>query len=344
MAQQFFWNDSLVNENGTLGGYSFPRAIETGNFSMSYMSIFTAFSGDEEGTWNSQVFDDFLANRKVISKRRGSNNPNSVGEINGFSDGYNGTSQEVLIPTFISAYGGTDPDKVSLKNFDKYIPIPNWRITYDGLEKVPLLNRGFKKISLNHAYRSTFNVSSFTTNLFYIPEGAARDVNNNFVSPIQISSVSISEQFGPLLGVDITLQNNMLVKVEYKKDRNASLSMANSQITEVKGNEWSIGSGYTFRQVRVPFIKRRIQSDIDTRIDFSLRNNNTIIRRIVEGVNQLTSGQRIFSVKFTADYKISQKLNFRLFYDYIATTPLISTTFPTSNTNAGFALRFILSQ
>src|SRR5690606_18419443 len=120
----------------------------------------------------------------------------------------------------------------------------------------------------------------------------------------------------PLMGVDMTLQNNMLIKVEYKKDRNASLSMANSQITEVKGNEWSIGSGYTFRQVRVPFIKRRIQSDIDTRIDFSLRNNNTIIRRIVEGVNQLTSGQRIFSVKFTADYKISQKLNFRLFYDY----------------------------
>jgi len=187
-------------------------------------------------------------------------------------------------------------------------------------------------------------VSSFTTNLFYTEDEKSRNVENNFISAYQISSVSISEQFGPLLGVDVTLENNILVKFEYKRDRNASLSMANNQITEVKGNEYSIGSGYTFRQIRVPFIKRRIQSDIDTRIDFSLRNNNTIIRKIVEGVNQLTSGQTIFSVKFTADYKISQKLNLRLFYDYIATNPLVSTTFPTTNTNAGFSLRFILSQ
>src|SRR5690606_13139318 len=79
MAQQFFWNDSLLNDDGSLGAYDFPRAIETGNFSMSYMSIFTAFHGDEEGTWNSKVFDDFIANRTVISKRRGENNPNSIG-------------------------------------------------------------------------------------------------------------------------------------------------------------------------------------------------------------------------------------------------------------------------
>jgi len=293
---------------------------------------------------STHAFDNFLTNRAIISKRRGANNPNSNGFIGNYSDGYSGTSQEVLIPTFLASYSGTSADNISLKNFDKYIPIPNWRITYDGLEKIPILNRAFKKISLNHAYRSTFNVSSFTTNLFYLPDGTARNVENNFISELQISSVSISEQFGPLLGVDITLENNILVKVEYKKDRNASLSMANNQITEVKGNELSIGSGYTFRQVRIPFIKRRVQSDIDTRIDFSVRNNNTIIRKIVEGVNQLTSGQRIFSVKFTADYKISTKLNFRLFYDYIATNPLISTTFPTTNTNAGFSLRFILSQ
>ena len=341
MAQQFFWNDSLNSPNGD---YDFARPIETGNFSMSYMSIFTAFSADEEGSWNSSVFDDFLKNREIISQRRGAENPNSNGFIGNYRDGYSGTAQDVLIPTFLSAYGGTDPNSTSLGSFDKYIPIPNWRITYDGLEKIPLLNRAFKKISLNHSYRSTFNVSSFTTNLFYIPDGAARNVENNFISAYQISSVSISEQFGPLLGVDVTLENNILVKFEYKRDRNASLSMANNQITEVKGNEYSIGSGYTFRQIRVPFIKRRIQSDIDTRIDFSLRNNNTIIRKIVEGVNQLTSGQSIFSVKFTADYKISQKLNLRLFYDYIATNPLISTTFPTTNTNAGFSLRFILSQ
>jgi cell surface protein SprA len=250
----------------------------------------------------------------------------------------------VLIPTFLAAYSGRSADKISLKSFDKYIPIPNWRVTYDGLEKVPLINRVFKKFSVNHSYSSKFNVSSFTSNLTHLEDGSARDINNNFIPEMQISAVSISEQFSPLMGFDMTLNNNMIIKVEYKKDRNASLSLSNSQITEIKGREWVIGTGYKFRNIRVPLIKRRIQSDIDTRIDFSIRNNNTIIRKIVEEVNQLTAGQRIFSVKFTADYKISQKLNIRLFYDFISTKPLISTSFPTTNTNAGFSLRFSLTQ
>ncbi len=335
--QQFFWNDSLST-------YMFPRPIETGSFSMSYVTFLTAFNGDEEGTWNSVVFDDFIDKRKVVSNRLGSQNSNSQGLFGDYADGYNGTSQDVLIPTFMAAYSGRDANNISLKSFQSYVPIPNWRITYDGLEKIPLINRMFKKISLNHSYRSTYNVSSFTSNLFYLDDRTARDINNNFIPELQISTVSISEQFGPLLGVDVTLENNMIFKVEYKKDRNASLSLTNAQITEIKGNEWSVGTGYKFRQVRVPFIRRRVQSDIDTRVDFSIRENNTIIRKIVEQVNQLTAGQRIFSVKFTADYKISEKLNLRLFYDYIATNPLISTTFPTTNTNAGFSLRFSLTQ
>ncbi len=338
--QQFFWNDSLE----TNGAYDFPAPIETGSFSMSYMTALTAFSSDEEGTWNSDVFDAFLEKREIVSQRLGSQDPNSLGFVGDYSDGYNGTSQDVLIPTFLAAYSGRSADNISLKSFQKYIPIPNWRITYDGLEKVPLINRIFKKFGVNHSYSSKFNVSSFTSNLTYLEGGSARDINNNFIPQMQISAVSISEQFSPLMGVDMTLNNNMILKVEYKRDRNASLSLSNSQITEIKGKEWVLGTGYKFRNIRVPFIKRRIQSDIDTRIDFSIRNNNTIIRKIVEKVNQLTAGQRIFSVKFTADYKISQKLNLRLFYDFISTKPLISTSFPTSNTNAGFSLRFSLTQ
>ena len=87
-----------------------------------------------------------------------------------------------------------------------------------------------------------------------------------------------------------------------------------------------------------------IKSDIDTRVDVSIRDNSTIVRKIVEEVNQITGGQKVLSVKFTADYRLSSKLNVRFFYDYISTTPFISTTFPTSNTNAGLSLRFTLSQ
>jgi len=350
--QQFF-RDVGIGGLDTLDGemrgdYYFPTAIETGNFSMSFMSLMTSFASDDEESYSSTVFEDLVGNRKLISNRLGSNNSNSAGFLNGYSDGYGGASQDVLIPSFIAAYSGKSGDEVSLTSFDQYIPIPNWRVTYDGLSKLPLLRSVFKKFSITHSYRSTFNVGSFSSNLLYNErngDALARDISANFLPEYQVASVSISEQFSPLLGVDMTLKNNMLFKVAYKQDRNASLSLTNAQVTEVKGNEITVGTGYKFRQVRLPFFKKRvIKSDIDTRVDFSIRNNNTIIRKIIEEVNQLTGGQKIMSIKFTADYKISQKLNIRAFYDYIVTTPFISTTFPTSNTNAGISLRFTLSQ
>ena len=78
--------------------------------------------------------------------------------------------------------------------------------------------------------------------------------------------------------------------------------------------------------------------------DISLRDNKTVIRRIVENRNELTAGQRVFSIRFTADYRLSRQVNLRFFYDRMANTPLISSSFPTANTNVGFSLRFSLSQ
>ncbi len=42
-------------------------------------------------------------------------------------------------------------------------------------------------------------------------------------SMYNVSTVSINESFSPLLGVDVTLQNNMTVKMEYRSTRVLSL-------------------------------------------------------------------------------------------------------------------------
>jgi len=347
LSQQFFFIDN-INTDSLRGvrkdDFFFVQPVETGNFSMSFISIRTAFASNGNEDRSSSVFDNFLRERAAVSQRLGEKNPNSNPTNNVFADGYNATSQDVLIPTFLAAYSGKSGEDVTLNSFEKYIPLPNWRITFDGLNKLPLINRAFKQFTLNHSYRSTFNVSSFTSNLNYVEGGSERDINGNFISNLQIATVSISEQFSPLLGADMTLENNMLIRIEYARDRNSSLSISNNQITDIQGSEWTVGTGYKFKQVRFPLIKQVIKSDVDVRIDISRRNNLTIIRRIVEEVNQLTSGQKVWSVRFTADYRVSQMLNVRFFYDYISTTPFISTTFPTSNMNAGISLRFTLSQ
>ena len=359
MAQQFFAiNDAFVDSSGSgsgiidvdndgLNDYYLVDPINTGNFSMSFLTFNTAFLGDDPVDRSSKVFANFLKERKAISSRLGKENDNSnTITSTGFNDGYGETSQDVLIPAFIAAYSGKSGEKVSLKNFKNFIPLPNWRVTYDGLSKIALVNRVFKKFTLTHGYKSTLNYGSFTTNLLHekdvLGDDFSRDLTNNFVPELSIASVSINEQFSPLLGVDMTLNNNMLLRVEFKKNRNASLSMSNNQITEIKGNEWSVGTGYKFRKVRLPIAKAA--ADIDTRIDVGVRDNNTVVRRIVENVTQLTTGSRILTVKLTADYRVSSSLNLRAFYDFISTKPFVSNTFPTTNTNVGISIRFTFAQ
>lgn len=347
--QQFFRPDEFFVD--TLGGtqqgeYYFPVPLETGNLSMSYAAINTSFIKDNDDR-SSDAFKDFLEQRFIISQRLGALNDSSNGVTeDGFSDGYNGISQEVLIPAFIATYAGRDAEKVSLGSIAKYLPLPNWRVTYDGLSKLPLFKLVFKKVNLSHSYKTTLNINTFTTNLLHKdPSGNInRDINNNFIPEHQISTILINENFSPLLGVDVTLVNNLSFRLQHGKSRSLSLSLTNTQLTEIKGTEWTIGTGYKFKKVKMPFVKRTIKSDLDTRIDIAIRNDNTIIRQVVGEINQLTAGQRFVSVKFTANYDISKKVTLRAFYDFTSTKPSISTAFPTSNANGGVSLRFTLSQ
>ena len=72
-------------------------------------------------------------------------------------------------------------------------------------------------------------------------------------------------------------------------------------------------------------------------------NNKTVIRKIIEDVEQTTMGQRLIKIKFSADYVVNQRLNIKAFYDRVITNLFISTTFPSSITNLGFSLRFALA-
>jgi len=326
--------------------------METGNFSMSFMSYKTSFVKDGEVT-----FQKFLDARANISARRGEN-PASNGTIDGFAEGYNSTSQDVLIPAFLAAYGGTNPNNVTLQSFPK-IPKPNWRVTYDGLSKMEKIKKYFKSFTLSHSYRSSYNVGGYTTNLLWIDNDVAGDSytsireivssvpgNANFLSKDLISTVSISEQWSPLIKLDMTLKNSVLVSFEFKKDRNLSLGLTSKTITEVAGQEIIGGLGY--RIPNLPLGKAQIKgkpikSDLNLKVDLSFRKNETVIRRIVEEVSQSTAGTNIISIKVSADYVISDKINIRLFYDRIMNRPVLSNSFPTANTNAGVSLRLTLA-
>ena len=152
--------------------------------------------------------------------------------------------------------------------------------------------------------------------------------------------------------MDITWKNNIQTRVEYKKDRNLSLAFTGAQLTEIKGSEWTFGFGYRIPKFRLPFkiggrkqtIGGNAGSSLNLTADFSSRKNVTIIRKLIEGINEPSGGLNVISIKVSADYAVNDRLNVRLFYEKTINTPVISTSYPTSNTNAGISLRFSLSQ
>jgi len=335
--------------------------METGGYSVSFISWSTAFKSDNDD-YESSTFSQFRGYRLDIARQLAANNPNFNGGIDPLTGypieqtitsqdtiitgGYGSTSQEVMIPAFLAAYGGRNPTNSKLTAFPS-IPLPNWRITYDGLIRVPAIKKRFKTFSLGHAYRSTYSVGNYTTNLDY-GDGDNININNmSYHVSREISQVTINEQFSPLFKIDMTWKNSLITKVEIKKSRVLSLSLANNQLTETTSNEYVIGTGYRIQDVKFSFLSggrgSKMSSDLDLKLDFNIRNNKTVIRKVIEDQQQITMGQRIISIKFSADYVMNQRLNLKLFYDRVVTNPFISTTFPGAITNAGFSLRFTLA-
>lgn len=344
--------DGSGNVVNVVDHFKSESPTETGNFSMSFLSYRTSFIKDGEKT-----FQTFLNNRASISARLGANNPNSNGAVGAFAEGYNETSQDVLIPAFLAAYSGKNPNRQTLNAFPK-VPKPNWRLTYDGLSKFEKIKKYFKSFTLSHAYRSSYNVGGYTSNLMWddgivkdgyteIKEQVSSIINNpNFLADKLINSVTISEQWSPLIKLDMTLNNSILLSFEFKKDRNLSLGLTSKTITELAGREIIGGTGYRLRDLKLGNLKikgKPVKSDLNFKVDLSFRKNQTVMRRIVEQVSQSTAGTNIISIKVSADYVINEKISIRLFYDRIINKPIISSSFPTTNTNAGVSLRLTLS-
>jgi cell surface protein SprA len=322
--------------------------IEGGNFSISYLTWNTAFVKDQS-SYSNDNFEKFRTNRAAISALLARQNPNSSGVVDsGYVDGYGGTQSEVLTYAFLSAYSGRSPSNKIIDRFPK-IPKPNWRITYDGLSKLKFTQKYLQSLTISHGYRSVYTVNSFTQDLLYdynVETPHVRDTIGNFIPRYTFQQVTIAEQFAPLFGIDMTFKNSLQARFEVKRDRTLTLSYANIQVTEVRGNEYIAGLGYKIKKVKLPFVttKKKITSDLNLKADFGMRKNYTILRKLVENANQPSAGNTTVTAKISADYNINERFNISVFANKTINTPFVSTSFPNSNFEAGFKVRFTLSQ
>ncbi len=319
----------------------FGEPIETGTYSISYLTWQSAFAGDNSENISS-VFTQFENNRQIIANRLAEEKYGNISAVMRdsftFPLGFSRYSQDVLIPAFLATYSGTDPKNIGLSPFPQ-IPIPNWKINYNGLSKLDLLKNIASNIAISHVYQSTYTVPNFQTiSSRSIDTFSSTDLLPKYI----IRQIQITERFAPLLGIDITFVNNITAAVKYSKDRALNLSLGSRQLNEIAGEEFTIGIGFRTQKLKLPFGRIVLNNDINFRFDFSIRENVTKVRNLDRESNEPVSGQTIYSLRPSIDYKINDNLMLRIFYDRRQTNPYTSNNYPTVISSGGFSVRYTI--
>lgn len=349
---------------GSSGEFTHNNIYETGSFTVSYIGLKTLFGGTGV---NSATYNQLLDNRQIISERLGNNNPyvNNTRDPNNpdYVKGYTEFSQDVLIPSFIAAYSGKNANDVGLIRYDnasirsnpfrEYKPMPNWRVRYNGLTKIPAIKKIANTFVINHAYTGTLSMNSFVSALYYqdvygLGSPSFIDSNSgNFVPFFQVPNITVTEQLSPLAGFDATFNNGMSASFEYRKTRTASLSLIDYQVSETNSTEFIIGGGYRVKGLVLPFEifgVKKLENDLNIKVDVSVRDDRTSNNYLAQDLEVVTRGQKVITISPSANYVVNDKLTIRLFFDRRRSIPYVTSSYPITTTRAGITFRFIFAQ
>ncbi len=360
----------------TLGGGPFRHLnpYAGGGFNISYISFQTMFKRSDPNVI-SETFKRFQDNRIILSERLGERNPYSqVKGSDGYYLGYSRYAQDVLIPSFIAAYTNKDPRSVSLLKaggssvrsnpFSGYLPKPNWKLTYRGLNKIAPLDKVFTNFTLSHGYSSNLEMNAFNSNLLFQDRWGLSfpsfldTISNNFVPYFLVPNITIREQFAPLAELSFTLTNQLAFTFEYTKSRTLSLSLIDYQLSEMKSSRIRMNASWRIRGFNLPinldFLNRggggggdgdnkKSESDVKFTLEFSLQDDITANSRLDQENAFATSGQKLIIINPTIDYVLSNRIQLKFYFDQQRRIPYISSSAPMTNTRAGLTVNISLA-
>ena len=369
--------------------YEGTPTTQSGAFQMTPISLGSAFEGmgNANSGYRSKTFEKFVNSLagfrdRVEAQYAGTVYPAGSALAGGKFDAsrtpVNQYSSDVMIPAFLKAYTSMGGNSLSVFPALSRM-LPNWTIRYSGLGRLPWFNEHFKSININHSYKSVFAVGSYNSystfqeymnGLGFVSDAATGNPSPS--SMFNISQVSINESFSPLLGMDVTFNNNMTVKAEYRQTRVLNLSMTSVQLNEALSKDWVIGMGYRINNFDVfgwgakasrskskggnknaanknasttKTVQNGTNHDLNLRLDFSFRKQAAIVRDIASMVSSASSGNNALKLSFSADYTFSKLLTMSFYYDRQTNTPLLSSSsYPTTTQDFGLSIKFSLTR
>ena len=326
--------------------------IMSGSYSTTTWSWGTAFVDD------SLLYETFLQNRHVVSDRLADLNPDVLTDMQVLDTmsgqyyryGYGPNQSSVLLTSFLATYLGKDAATYGFSPFLDF-PLPNWSINYNGLNKIPALKKWFNNISISHKYTSTYSIGSYYTDAsisgkegYDYGHETVFNTNGDFIPPVSMEGVQISEQFNPLIRLSVSMTNSIQLNFSLQKNRTLNLSFSNNQLTETTRDGITFGGGYRFKDVavdvKVADQTHHLKSDIVLQLNLTYNSNMTRIRKINQNFSQISSGSEVWMAEISAEYALSSSLTLRAFFQTNINTPFISNSYPNSTTKGGITVRF----
>jgi len=344
---------------------------------MTYFTLGSAFGGNKG---SERAFNEFSDNRRIISNRLKEANPeygtlergasvvrSDQASVDGYWNGYLGSQQDVLISSFLAAYGPNKVETIPLSPF-LTVPLPNWNMTYSGLTNLDFVKERFRTVTLRHAYQSTYN-TSYLLNLNALdPDGdgfsdvtlvkdssawyagsnptdtlSARD----FQSRYNIQTVSITENFSPLIGINIAWKNNINTTFDFKRRRTMALNVGSMQVNETRTTDLSINLSWRRDNGMDPITvfgkSMELKNTITYRFETTIRNSRTQNRYLdATRPPEPTAGNLNMTFKPSIDYVVNNQLTVRVYIEHTRNSPVLSTSFPTRFTAYGVQVQFTL--
>ena len=243
------------------------------------------------------------------------------------------------------------------------LPLPNWTVTYSGLERLPLVRAVAQQVTLQHGYsaRSTTEYATFAL------DPAARTsqvLGNTLVSRAAASALdgdgydeptltTVDERFQPLIGLNVGIKGGIQTSVTFNRSRIYSLQTASTQFSEKTVEDLRLDVSFAKTGLRLLGL-RRLNNNLRMTLTALLANDETTRRTFNTDVLAFLNGDeelREPSIQSTRriqlspqiSYTISNQVTADVFVRYERSIPVGTRAFANTSFDGGVNLRILFS-
>ena len=261
--------------------------------------------GSDIGAWN---------HKRDFSLRSGFNLTRSISTSFNYSQNVStsrsgsGTEQRNMSRDYF-AYG---------EKLENGLPLPGWSIRWSGLEKLPIIKKFLRSLSLEHGF-SGKEVRAWQFENFEGPNMPLIDLESFILDYEEDERSSrINTNFSPLIGLTASLQKG--ISMNFRHNLSKSLDRVPTGITVHRDKSYTSSANYSHRggiTIPLPFMEDyKIQNTVNFQFNFDMNESETLGSKN----GGLEFGQTAFNSGWKAGiritYTFSAKVSGSMIYGY----------------------------